>query len=77
MLQIVKAPNPVLSQKAKRIAKVDKSVSTLIAKMIECGYHFKRPAAGAWSDSRSMGPTTFVVGLRLIGGEPGKCETTI
>jgi len=35
MLQIIKAPNPVLSQKAKRIVKVDKAVSRLIAKMIE------------------------------------------
>lgn len=35
MLEIVKAPNPVLSQKTKRIVKVDKAVSKLIAEMIE------------------------------------------
>ena len=35
MLEIVKAPNPVLSQKAKRIVKVDKVISKLIAEMIE------------------------------------------
>lgn len=35
MLQIIKAPNPVLSQKAKRIVKVDKAVLRLIAEMIE------------------------------------------
>ncbi len=35
MLQIIKAPNPVLSQKAKRIVKVDKAISRLIAEMIE------------------------------------------
>lgn len=35
MLEIVKAPNPVLSQKAKRIVKVDKGVSKLIAQMKE------------------------------------------
>jgi len=34
MLQIVLAPNPVLSQKAKRIVKVDKAISKLIAEMI-------------------------------------------
>ncbi|MCL6096306.1 MAG: peptide deformylase [Patescibacteria group bacterium] len=35
MLEIVKAPNPVLSQKAKRIAKVDKPVLKLISQMQE------------------------------------------
>ncbi len=35
MLAIVKAPNPVLSQKAKRIVKVDKAVLKLIAEMKE------------------------------------------
>ncbi len=35
MLKIVQAPNPVLSQKAKRIAKVDKSVLKLINDMEE------------------------------------------
>ena len=35
MLQIIKAPNPVLSQKAKPIVKVDKAVSKLITEMIE------------------------------------------
>ena len=35
MLQIIKAPNPVLSQKAKRIAKIDKAVLRLIAQMQE------------------------------------------
>lgn len=35
MLQIIKAPNPVLSQKAKRIVKVDKAVTKLIAEMIK------------------------------------------
>jgi len=35
MLQIIKAPNSVLSQKAKRIVKVDKAISRLITAMIE------------------------------------------
>lgn len=35
MLEIVKAPNPILSQKTKLIVKVDKAVSKLIAEMIE------------------------------------------
>ena len=35
MLAIVKAPNPVLSQKAKRIVKVDKAVLKLIGQMKE------------------------------------------
>ena len=35
MLEIVKAPNSVLSQKAKQIVKVDKAISKLIAEMIE------------------------------------------
>lgn len=35
MLQIIKAPNPVLSQKAKRIVKVDKAVLKLIGQMKE------------------------------------------
>ncbi len=35
MLQIIKAPNPVLSQKAKRIVKVDKTVLKLISQMRE------------------------------------------
>ena len=35
MLQIIKAPNPVLSQKAKPIVKVDKDVLRLIAGMTE------------------------------------------
>jgi peptide deformylase len=35
MLQIIKAPNPVLSQKAKRIAKIDKAVLRLISQMQE------------------------------------------
>jgi len=35
MLEIVKAPNPILSQKTKLIVKVDKAVLKLIAEMIE------------------------------------------
>lgn len=35
MLEIVKAPNPVLSAKAKSIKKVDKGISKLIAQMEE------------------------------------------
>lgn len=35
MLDIVKAPNPVLSQKAKKIAKTDKAVLKLISEMEE------------------------------------------
>jgi len=35
MLAIVKAPNPVLSQKAKRIIKVDKAVLKLVSQMQE------------------------------------------
>ncbi len=35
MLEIVKAPNPILSQKAKQIVKVDKAVTKLIAEMIK------------------------------------------
>ena len=34
MLQIVKAPNPTLSQKAKNVAKIDKSILSFIDDMI-------------------------------------------
>lgn len=66
MLQIIKAPNPVLSQKAKRIVKVDKAVSRLIAEMIE--------AMEAASDPIGVGLAAPQVGksLQLFIAKPSK-----
>lgn len=43
MLEIVKAPNPVLSQKTRQIAKIDKTVLKLIADMKEALESAKDP----------------------------------
>jgi peptide deformylase len=64
MLKIVNAPNSVLSQKAKRIAKVDKAVSRLIAGMTE--------AMEAATDPIGVGLAAPQVGksLRLFIAKP-------
>jgi peptide deformylase len=43
MLKIVQAPNPVLSQKAKPVEKIDKSIHSLIKQMIVALEHAKDP----------------------------------
>ncbi len=66
MLEIIKAPNTVLSQKAKRIVKVDKAVVRLIAEMTE--------AMEAATDPIGVGLAAPQVGksLRLFIAKPSK-----
>ncbi len=69
MLEIVKAPNPVLSQKAKKIAKVDKAVIKLITDMEE--------ALLAATDPIGVGLAAPQVGksLQLFIAKPTKKST--
>ena len=66
MLEIVKAPNSVLSQKAKRIVKVDKAVSRLIAGMIE-SMESARDPIGVGLAAPQVGKS-----LRLFIAKPSK-----
>lgn len=66
MLEIVKAPNSVLSQKAKRIVKVDKAVSRLIAEMIE-SMESARDPIGVGLAAPQVGKS-----LRLFIAKPSK-----